>query len=159
MKLTTQPNFNTRVYANLGCELTSVLSCIHSVDLEVRTRDQRSMNVWIGLSLTKYSTFMETDFSTVFDHEEVWICVTMRNWLQQFEIISITGFGLVFFVYPQVLQGLKIPQLWSVLFFLMLVTIGLGSQFTFVETILSGAQDELNRFGYLKSKMTKRIFR
>uniref|UniRef100_A0A668AYL3 Transporter n=1 Tax=Myripristis murdjan TaxID=586833 RepID=A0A668AYL3_9TELE len=45
------------------------------------------------------------------------------------------GFGLVFIVYPDALSKLPIAPLWSVLFFFMLFTLGLDSQFAGIEVI------------------------
>jgi len=38
-----------------------------------------------------------------------------------------TGATLAFVAYPQVMSRLPVPQLWSVMFFLMLLTLGLDS--------------------------------
>lgn len=42
--------------------------------------------------------------------------------------VATSGSGLAFVVYPAALSIMPVPQLWSVLFFLMLITIGFGSQ-------------------------------
>jgi solute carrier family 6 amino acid transporter-like protein 5/7/9/14 len=51
--------------------------------------------------------------------------------------------GLAFVVYPEALSKIKyVPQLWSVLFFIMLFTLGIGSSVAQIETILTSIRDE-----------------
>ncbi|KAH9489778.1 Sodium- and chloride-dependent glycine transporter 2 [Bulinus truncatus] len=52
------------------------------------------------------------------------------------------GPGLTFVAYPQAIATMPISPLWSVLFFLMLFTVGLDSQFGMFETIISSLIDE-----------------
>ncbi|XP_059145507.1 sodium- and chloride-dependent creatine transporter 1-like [Physella acuta] len=47
------------------------------------------------------------------------------------------GAGLAFVVYPEAIAYLPVPQLWGVLFFLMLFTVALDSQFVTVEIVLT----------------------
>ncbi|XP_047486282.1 sodium- and chloride-dependent betaine transporter-like isoform X2 [Penaeus chinensis] len=49
--------------------------------------------------------------------------------------VASSGSGLAFIVYPAAVSLLPLPQLWSVLFFVMLINIGLASQLTMVETV------------------------
>ncbi|KAM9362239.1 sodium- and chloride-dependent neutral and basic amino acid transporter B(0+)-like [Symphorus nematophorus] len=51
------------------------------------------------------------------------------------------GFGLAFIVYPDALAKLPISSLWSVLFFFMLFIVGLDSQFTLFEVIITCLSD------------------
>ncbi|XP_071526972.1 sodium- and chloride-dependent glycine transporter 2-like [Panulirus ornatus] len=53
-----------------------------------------------------------------------------------------SGSGLVFVVYPAAISMMPLPQLWSVLFFMMFITVGLGTQFTLVETVVTALTDQ-----------------
>ncbi|VDD81142.1 unnamed protein product [Mesocestoides corti] len=70
-----------------------------------------------------------------------------------------SGPGLVFMVYPEALNQMPVPVLWSILFFLMLVTLGLGSELPYVETVLSGFQDEFRRYNFLSTWKSRLGFR
>ncbi|KAK6965239.1 sodium- and chloride-dependent neutral and basic amino acid transporter B(0+) [Biomphalaria glabrata] len=61
------------------------------------------------------------------------------------------GYGLAFVVYPEALSNLPPSQLWSVLFFFMLFTLGLDSEFGLMETVLTCIQDEFPKTRKYKS--------
>ncbi|XP_071126480.1 sodium- and chloride-dependent glycine transporter 2-like isoform X1 [Mytilus edulis] len=52
------------------------------------------------------------------------------------------GPGLVFITYPEAISSFPISPVWAVLFFLMLFTIGIDTQFGTIETVLSALTDE-----------------
>uniref|UniRef100_A0A3B4YXJ5 Transporter n=1 Tax=Stegastes partitus TaxID=144197 RepID=A0A3B4YXJ5_9TELE len=60
------------------------------------------------------------------------------------------GFGLAFIAYPDALAKLPISPLWSILFFFMLLTVGLDSQFAAIEVITTCLLDAFPKT--LKSK-------
>ena len=60
-------------------------------------------------------------------------------------VLCCLGFGLAFIAYPEAILNLPFPPIWSILFFLMLITLGLDSQFTGLEAILTAAMDMFPR--------------
>ncbi|XP_036416004.1 sodium- and chloride-dependent neutral and basic amino acid transporter B(0+) [Colossoma macropomum] len=64
--------------------------------------------------------------------------------------VAQAGFGLAFIAYPDALSKLPISPLWSILFFFMLITLGLDSQFAGIEVITTCLQDAYPKF--LKAK-------
>lgn len=64
--------------------------------------------------------------------------------------VAQSGFGLAFIAYPEAIAQLPWAPLWSTLFFFMLLTVGLDTQFAAVEGILTSLMDQFPK--YLQSK-------
>lgn len=67
------------------------------------------------------------------------------------------GPGLAFIVYPEALARMPVAPLWSVFFFIMMATLGFGSQFSIIECVLSSFSDEFPQ--WLKPKKNNIIYR
>ncbi|KAG7465193.1 hypothetical protein MATL_G00173690 [Megalops atlanticus] len=121
-----------------------------------------SLGVGFGglLTFASYNTFHQNIYRDTF-------IVTLGNAftsiLAGFAIFSVLGYmsqelgvpvnqvaqagpGLAFVVYPQAMTMLPLSPLWSFLFFFMLLTLGLDSQFAFMETIVTAVTDEFPYF-------------
>nr|XP_057932820.1 sodium- and chloride-dependent GABA transporter ine [Doryrhamphus excisus] len=59
--------------------------------------------------------------------------------------LAVDGPGLVYIVYPQAFVNMPVPQLWAVLFFFMLLCLGLDSQFAMVEVMVTSLTDQCDQ--------------
>jgi len=56
--------------------------------------------------------------------------------------VAESGVGLAFIVYPDAVTRMPVAGLWAVLFFIMLITLGLDSEFALVETVSTSLMDQ-----------------
>ncbi|KAK3591522.1 hypothetical protein CHS0354_031630 [Potamilus streckersoni] len=59
--------------------------------------------------------------------------------------LAIEGPGLVFFVYPEAIGSLQGSVFWSIIFFIMLITLGLDSTYGGLESVITGLCDAFPR--------------
>ncbi|MGH0167777.1 UNVERIFIED_CONTAM: hypothetical protein FKN15_053669 [Acipenser sinensis] len=68
--------------------------------------------------------------------------------------LAVDGPALVYVVYPQAFANMPVAPLWAVLFFIMLICLGLDSQFAMVEVMVTSLMDGIGSciLKYLKRK-------
>jgi solute carrier family 6 amino acid transporter-like protein 5/7/9/14 len=71
--------------------------------------------------------------------------------------VATGGPGLAFEVYPEALARMDVAPMWAAFFFLMMATLGFGSQFSCVECIMSALLDEFPKLR--KSPRNTIVFR
>ncbi|XP_029615106.1 sodium- and chloride-dependent glycine transporter 2-like [Salmo trutta] len=62
------------------------------------------------------------------------------------EQVADGGPGIAFVVYPEAITRLPLSPFWAIIFFLMLLTLGLDTMFATIETIVTSVSDEFPRY-------------
>ncbi|XP_037401040.1 sodium- and chloride-dependent glycine transporter 2 [Pygocentrus nattereri] len=62
------------------------------------------------------------------------------------ESVADEGPGIAFVVYPEALTRLPVSPFWAIIFFLMLLTLGLDTMFATIETIVTSVADEFPKY-------------
>nr|XP_019954993.1 PREDICTED: sodium- and chloride-dependent glycine transporter 2 [Paralichthys olivaceus] len=62
------------------------------------------------------------------------------------EKVADEGPGIAFVVYPEALTRLPLSPFWAIIFFLMLLTLGLDTMFATIETIITSVSDEFPKY-------------
>ncbi|ERE79274.1 sodium- and chloride-dependent glycine transporter 2 [Cricetulus griseus] len=62
------------------------------------------------------------------------------------ENVADQGPGIAFVVYPEALTRLPLSPFWAIIFFLMLLTLGLDTMFATIETIVTSISDEFPKY-------------
>ncbi|XP_061596093.1 sodium- and chloride-dependent GABA transporter ine [Cololabis saira] len=60
--------------------------------------------------------------------------------------LAVDGPGLVYIVYPQAFANMPVSQLWAVMFFFMLLCLGLDSEFAMAEVMVTSLMDEYYQY-------------
>jgi len=124
---------------------------IHAVILFAshKTRGESILSPSVGVPILNFLTsiFASITLFSFIGHESFKTGVPIQD-------MPIDGLELAFVAYPALLSTFPFPQFWSALFFLMLVFIGLSTQFAFVDVACTFIQGLFFRFNYLHVSKT-----
>ncbi|XP_065121180.1 sodium- and chloride-dependent GABA transporter 2-like [Paramisgurnus dabryanus] len=92
--------------------------------------------------------------------DSLWLCLlnSGTSFVAGFAVFSVLGFmahqqsvpidkvaesgpGLAFIAYPQAISMMPLPQLWAVCFFIMIILLGLDTQFVAMEVVMTSMMD------------------
>uniref|UniRef100_A0A8C8GPQ2 Uncharacterized protein n=1 Tax=Oncorhynchus tshawytscha TaxID=74940 RepID=A0A8C8GPQ2_ONCTS len=71
-------------------------------------------------------------------------------------MVAESGPGLVFIAYPRAVAMMPVPQLWAIFFYIMILLLGLDSQFVYHEAVVTAISDMYPSFfhvGHLRKKL------
>nr|XP_009679263.1 PREDICTED: sodium- and chloride-dependent glycine transporter 1 [Struthio camelus australis] len=125
---------NAKVWGDAASQIFYSLGCAWGGLITMASYNKFHNNCYRGFVIFSILGFMANhlgvDVSNVADH----------------------GPGLAFVAYPEALTLLPISPLWSILFFFMLILLGLGTQFCLLETLVTAIVDEVGNEWIIRRK-------
>uniref|UniRef100_A0A7N8XT00 Transporter n=1 Tax=Mastacembelus armatus TaxID=205130 RepID=A0A7N8XT00_9TELE len=116
-----------------------------------------SFSVGVG-SLTVLGSY--NNYNNNCYKDSLWLCLlnSVTSVVAGFAVFSVLGFmaqeqgvhidevaesgpGLAFIAYPQAVAMMPLPQIWSICFFVMLILLGLDTQFVVLEVVMTSVTD------------------
>ncbi|XP_059801271.1 sodium-dependent neutral amino acid transporter B(0)AT3-like isoform X3 [Hypanus sabinus] len=114
------------------CLNKNILLLSNEFDIQDGNITKENYGSWISyLNATQYDRITLLDLKNC----------DLQNFLDQ----GVSGTGLAFIVFTEAIVRMPVPQVWAILFFIMLFTLGLSSMFGNIESILTPLLD-LNVF-------------
>ncbi|EDX08437.1 GD11799 [Drosophila simulans] len=149
---------NAQVWGDAAVQIFFALSPAWGGLITLSSYNKFSNNCYNTTLVTNCGTFELSTKSNSRDSLIVAFCNIATSFFAGLVIFSIIGFlahelnvdvekvvdqgaGLAFIVYPEVVTRLPVSPVWAVLFFVMLLTLGLDSQFALMETVTTAILD------------------
>uniref|UniRef100_A0A3B3ZWM0 Transporter n=1 Tax=Periophthalmus magnuspinnatus TaxID=409849 RepID=A0A3B3ZWM0_9GOBI len=150
-------------------------SKLQSVEVWVNAAAQIFNSIGIGfgslLAMSSYNSFnnnvlkdtlaiaLINSFTSILAGFVIFSAFGYMSYLQGIPVsqLAVDGPGLVYIVYPQAFAQMPLPQLWAVLFFFMLLCLGLDSEFAMVEVMVTSLMDQFDQ-GLMKFFKRKELF-
>uniref|UniRef100_A0A8C1YM18 Transporter n=1 Tax=Cyprinus carpio TaxID=7962 RepID=A0A8C1YM18_CYPCA len=119
--------------------------CDAQVWIEAATQICFSLGVGFGvlIAFSSYNKFSNNCYRNNTESCSLWfvmLCMMLRCWV--FVFCLSPGPGLVFIIYPEAIATLPGSSVWAVIFFIMLLTLGIDSAMGGMESVITGLTDE-----------------
>jgi len=132
--------FEIRVWAEACTQIFFSIGVTWGVVITLSSYNQFSNNVYRDAVIVAVGNCV----TSVFAGFVIFGIIGFMAWEQNTSVSDVvtSGPGLAFIAYPAAVSKMPLPQLWSVLFFFMLLLLGFGTQISTTETVVTVLLDQ-----------------
>ncbi|KAF5299704.1 hypothetical protein FQA39_LY11499 [Lamprigera yunnana] len=136
--------YNTRVWIDAACQIFFSLGPGFGTLLALSSYNKFNNNCYRDAILTSSINCLTSFLAGFVIFSVLGYMAHVQN--KSIEMVGLEGPGLVFIVYPEAIATMSGSVFWSIIFFLMLITLGLDSTFGGLEAMITALCDEYPKF-------------